>query len=199
MKTAWKALAGALSWVLVAPGAFCVRLLAPLDRRHSLFQFGSHCISLLPGLPGAYLRKAYYAIVLGCPCRGLSIGFGTVLAQRGITFGSNVYIGSFCNVGLCAIEDDVLIGSGVHIISGRHVHSFDRTDVPIRLQGGSLKQIRIGEGSWLGNGAIVMEDVGAQCIIGAGAVVPAPCEPFGIYVGNPAKLVRQRGIEGESH
>jgi len=51
----------------------------------------------------------------------------------------------------------------------------------------------IGSGSWLANGAIVMASVGPGTVVGAGAVVVRPCQSLGVYVGNPARLVRLRG------
>ncbi|MBI4605061.1 MAG: acyltransferase [Planctomycetes bacterium] len=192
MRRLAKALASILARVLVAPAAYPVAWLAPLDGRHALFQLGSHLMSLLPGLPGVYLRREYYKVVLGLRSKGFVIEFGTILAQRGTEIGSNVYIGPFCNIGLSAIEDDVLLGSNVDVVSGKHTHSFDRTDVPIREQEGVLKKIRIGRGSWIGNKSVVLETVGEGCVVGAGSVVTAETEPWVVLAGNPARPIRPR-------
>lgn len=183
----------AVAWILAAPVSVPVRLLAPLDRRDNLFCFGSQFFSVMPGLPGVYLRRAYYDTVLPGGAPNLHSGFGTTLSQRDTRIGRDVCIGSHCDIGLSAIGDDVLIGSHVNIISGPRVHHFDRIDVPIREQGGVLEKITIGSGSWLANGAIVLAPVGEGAVVGAGAVVVRPCESAGVYVGNPARLVRRRG------
>jgi len=193
MRRAAKILLAAVCRVVVAPVAYPVRWIAPLDGRHVIFQLGSHAMSLLPGLPGVYLRREYYKVTLGLASRGFVVEFGAVLNQRGIEIGNDAYIGPFCNIGLSAIGDDVLLGSGVDIVSGRRVHHFDRVDVPIRLQGGELRKIRIGRDTWIGNKAVVLEDVAEGSVIGAGAVVTRAHEPYSVLAGNPAKVVRKRG------
>ncbi len=183
----------AVAWIVAAPLSVPVRLLAPVDRRDELFCFGSQFFALMPGLPGVYLRRAYYHTVLPQGASKLHSGFGTIFSQRDTHVGRDVYIGSHCDIGLSEIGDDVLIGSHVDIISGPRVHHFDRLDVPIRKQGGVLEKITIGNGSWLANGAIILAPVGEGAVVGAGAVVVRPCESPGVYVGNPARLVRLRG------
>lgn len=53
--------------------------------------------------------------------------------------------------------------------------------------------ITIGEGCWLGAGATVLPGVtiGPGCVVGAGAVVTQDLEANGLYVGSPARLIRQ--------
>jgi virginiamycin A acetyltransferase len=191
MKKAIKTIANSVCLLLVLPLALPVRMWARLDRHDAVFQFGSHAVSLLPGLPGDYLRRAYYRVVLRCTAPGPTINFGTILAQRETTISERVYIGAFCNIGSSIIESDVLIGSNVMIASPT-MHHIDDCRIPIAQQGGTIKKISIGAGSWLGNGAIILADVGPECVVGAGSVVVRPCERWGIYVGNPARLVRHR-------
>ena len=90
------------------------------------------------------------------------------------------------------IEQDVLIGSGVHITSGRDTHGTDDLTLPIREQEGRAELVRIGAGSWIGSGAIVMADVGTNCVIGAGAVVTKPIPDAVVAAGVPAGVIRPR-------
>jgi virginiamycin A acetyltransferase len=180
-----------LCFGIVSPLAVPVWLCAPFDRQDKLFQFGSQLMSLFPGLPGDYLRQAYYRWLLNYATTGPIVSFGSIFAQRDTTIGDRVYIGAFCNLGSSSIGNDVLIGSNV-IIASPKIHAFDRTDVPISQQGGHIDKISIGDGAWLGNGCIVLNDVGAGAIVAAGAVVVKKCDRFGIYGGNPAKLIRSR-------
>ncbi|QEG36042.1 acyltransferase [Bythopirellula goksoeyrii] len=191
MREAIKSIIYVICKALVSPLAIPVRLLERWDRQENLFQFASQFMSIFPGIPGEYLRRAFYIWVLDCLTPGPTIGFGTIFAQRNTAIGKNVYIGPFCNIGSSAIGDDVLIGSNVSIASPR-IHGIDSLDVPIRLQDGKVEKISIGNGSWIGNGAIILSDVGAECVIGAGTVVAKACEQNGIYVGNTARLVRFR-------
>ena len=55
----------------------------------------------------------------------------------------------------------------------------------------SLKPIVIGRNTWIGNKAIILADVGDQCIIGAGSIVTKPISSNSVAVGNPAKVIRK--------
>ena len=149
-------------------------------------------LSLVPGLPGNYLRGAFYRLSLMKFSDDSCVEFGTVLSQRSIEMGRGVYVGLRCSIGECRIEDDVVIGSNVDIISGTKQHFFDSMTIPIREQGGVLEKIVIGEDSWLGNGSIITANVGKKSVIGAGSVVVHDIEPFSVAVGNPARTIKKR-------
>lgn len=87
---------------------------------------------------------------------------------------------------------NTLLGSGVHIMSGKKQHHINDLETPIKDQGGDYEKIVIGEDCWIGNGALVMADIGEHSIIGAGSVVVDKIPPFSIAVGNPAKVIQTR-------
>ena len=192
MRNILKFLLDIVGILFVLPISFPVMFFKKSDWSNEFFRFGSQLMSIVPGVPGNILRRAYYKLVLGLKSRNFTIEFGTIFSRSGVYIGNNVYIGPFCNIGLATIQDDVLLGSNVNLISGTKVHYYDRLDIPIRLQGGESKNIEIGKGVWIGNNAVVMESVAEQCIVGAGSVIVKPCKPFNIYVGNPARAVRDR-------
>jgi acetyltransferase-like isoleucine patch superfamily enzyme len=152
----------------------------------------SELLSLFPGPPGLYLRRAYYHMCLDAFASDCHIGFGTTVAHREIRIGRRVYIGNRCTLGKAIIEDDTLVGSNVDILSGRHQHHFEQRDRPIEQQGGSFRQIRIGSNSWVGNSSVLMADVGEECVIGAGSVVVKPIPPRSVAAGNPAVVKKPR-------
>ena len=157
-----------------------------------VFPGWSHFFSLLPGITGVYLRRAFYAWVLPRVGKDVWIGFGTVLSHPTAEFGDRVYVGVGCMLGDVTLEDDVLIGSHVSIINGQHQHGIDRLDVPIREQPGEYPRITIGRDSWIGDRSLVMANVEEQCVIGAGSVVTKRISARAIAVGNPARVLRFR-------
>jgi virginiamycin A acetyltransferase len=80
----------------------------------------------------------------------------------------------------------------VHIPSGGHSHGTNAADAPLREQPGALECVHIGENSWIGAAAVVMADVGAQTIVGAGAVVTSPLPDRVVAAGVPARVLRAR-------
>jgi acetyltransferase-like isoleucine patch superfamily enzyme len=93
---------------------------------------------------------------------------------------------------LADIGADALVGSGVHILSGKRQHRFDDISRPIRLQGGERTMVRLGADVWVGNGAIILADVAAHSIVAAGSVVVDPIPEWSIAAGNPARVIRSR-------
>jgi acetyltransferase-like isoleucine patch superfamily enzyme len=152
----------------------------------------TQALSLLPGVLGQYLRRAFLTVTLAHCDVTATIEFGTVFSQRGARIGARAYIGPRCHIGLADIEEDVLIAAGVHIPSGAHTHAIDDASVPIREQAHRRSTVRIGSGSWIGNGAVIMADVGRNTIVGAGAVVTRPIEDNVVAAGVPARVIRRR-------
>jgi len=178
--------------LLVLPLIVLCWLLRPLLGKDRAFQFGSQLVSLIPGVIGNYFRSPFYFMSLKQSHLEVNIGFGTIFSQSGTELGKGLYLGPQCNIGLCKIENDVLFGSGVHILSGTGQHNFESTDIRIQDQGGTYSAISIGEDSWIGNNATVMADVGRKAIVGAGSVVTKPVPDFAIVAGNPAQIIKYR-------
>jgi virginiamycin A acetyltransferase len=152
----------------------------------------SQAFSLIPGLTGVYLRRAFYRLVLPRCDADACISFGVVFSHPTARIGKAVYVGPYGSLGDITLEDDVLLGSHVSVTNGSGQHGIDRLDVPIREQPGVWPHVTIGEDSWVGDRAVVMADVGKHCVIGAGSVVTRPIPDYGIAVGVPAKVVRFR-------
>jgi acetyltransferase-like isoleucine patch superfamily enzyme len=177
--------------------AYRILILILPARRDQSFQTFSQALSLVPGVPGVIVRRAFYGLTLEhCP-RNATIGFGTVFSTPEAEVGRFVYMGSFCNLGKVTIGDDVLLGSNVDILSGTNQHHIERLDVPIRHQGGTFRRVRVGRDVWIGNGAIVAADVGDQAVVAAGAVVVKPVPARAIVGGNPARPIGERGRQRE--
>ncbi len=107
----------------------------------------------------------------------------------GCSFAGGVTVTAVLKV---CFENEVLIGRNVHISD--HAHEFGSKDIAILHQGVSgIKPVRIGAGSWLGQGVVVCPGVaiGRNCVIGANSVVNSDIPDGCVAVGAPARIVRR--------
>src|SRR5690606_3331276 len=192
MRDALKAVVRAMATIVVAPAllSYCVKRLAIGPDR--ALEGSTQALAWLPGVPGTYLRGAFLARVLASFDRTASVHYGTILSQAGARIDANVYVGPDCHLGLVLLQRDVLIASGVQIPSGPDTHGTERVDIPIREQPARLRMVTIGEGSWVGSGAIVLADVGRHAVVAAGSVVTKPVPDYAIAAGVPARVIRDR-------
>lgn len=92
------------------------------------------------------------------------------------------------------IEDDAMLGSGVHIYVSNH--TFSDVSKSIMWQGyQSVKPVHIARGAWVGANVIILPGVsiGENSVIGAGSVVTRSIPARVVACGNPAKIIRQLG------
>jgi len=192
LKSAAKTTARIAALVAVFPVLLSHWIVASIRGANRSLESHSQLLSLYPGLVGQYLRRAFLQQALAKCDPSALVEFGTLFSQVGAKLDANVYVGPRCGLGLVHLEKDVLLAANVQIPSGGATHYFDDPDTPIREQGGERKLVTIGEGAWIGTGAIVLADVGKGSIVAAGAVVTKPIPEFVIAGGVPAKVIRPR-------
>ncbi len=93
------------------------------------------------------------------------------------------------------IDDDVMLGSGVHIYVANH--KFDDPTVAIIEQGHyESEPVTIEKGAWIGAGAIILPGVtiGKNSVVGAGSIVTKNIPAFTVAAGNPARVIKSIGI-----
>jgi acetyltransferase-like isoleucine patch superfamily enzyme len=179
--------------VLIVLPAWCVyKLSSAFVGARRAFPGWSQAFSLVPGLTGEYLRRAFYRMVFPECGSGVCISFGTVFSHPTARLGRNVYVGLYCTIGDVTIEDDVLIASNVSIINGGRQHSIERLDLPVREQLGEYLHVTIGADTWIGERSLVMADVGRHAVVAGGAVVTKPVADYAVVGGVPAQLLRWR-------
>jgi virginiamycin A acetyltransferase len=187
-----KAALDGLAVLLVLPLFLALRACGAILGREAAFRGWSQAMCLLPGLTGVFLRRAFYRLALPRCGRDSCVSFGTLFSHPTAEIGRSVYVGPFCIIGDVTLEDDVLIGSHVSITNGSAQHGIDRLDVPIREQPGIWPRVTIGRDSWIGDRAVILADVGAHCVVGAGSVVTHPLPDYAIAAGVPARVMRYR-------
>jgi acetyltransferase-like isoleucine patch superfamily enzyme len=156
------------------------------------FRTASELLSLIPFALGVIMRYEFYRRTLTSCGENVFVSFGTVFYYPQLSIGSNVLIGMFNTIHHVDFGSNVMTAEGCRFLSGSKYHNFDRTDVPMTMQGGKLKRIKIEDDVWIGANAVVMEDVGRGSVLGAGSVVVNKVEPFSIVAGNPARLIKKR-------
>jgi acetyltransferase-like isoleucine patch superfamily enzyme len=108
---------------------------------------------------------------------------------RHIQLGKNVFINhgcSFLDLGGITIEDDVLIGPKVNLITENHPID------PRKRKNLDLKSIVIKKNVWIGANATILPGVtiGENSIVAAGAVVNKDVPSNVIVGGVPAKIIK---------
>ena len=181
-----------ISVILIAPTLILYWLLRIFFKPDPLFAGFSQFLSLLPGKTGNYLRAGFYRYTMTLCSKDVVISFQVLFAQQDTEIDSGVYIGPNCNIGSCTLGKNTLLGSAVHIISGKKQHNFDDPGKFIKDQGGAFEKISIGEDCWIGNGAIILGNIGNKCVVGAGSVVIDDIPAYSIVAGNPAKIIKSR-------
>jgi acetyltransferase-like isoleucine patch superfamily enzyme len=176
--------------VLTFPFAAVARLEYALFYRDEWFKGFAQMLSLFPGRSGSYLRLGFYKQTLSACAWQASIQMYTKFTHPEGSIGENAYIGMHCTIGRAHIGADTLVADYVQILSGRHHHG-SSDSWREKGESGSLNMISVGAKSWIGASAIVMADVGEQCVIGAGTVLTKPAPAGSLVVGNPGREVKR--------
>ncbi|WP_045220336.1 acyltransferase [Desulfonatronum thioautotrophicum] len=179
--------------VLAAPCALTCRLEQAFSPHgEAVFTFWTHVFALFPGLPGLYLRKAFYSYTLKRCSLECHIGFGSLFTHRGAMVEDHVSLGNYNVIGTAHLQANTILASRVSITSGKHMHERlpDGTWSPLLRD--KMATVRIGPNAWIGEAAVIMADVGPGCLIGAGSVVTTPIPAGATAVGNPAGVLVNR-------
>jgi serine acetyltransferase len=161
--------------------------------------------SMIAFPPGARFGEHWMEIgdhTLIGPHVSMSVGlFGEELDPDGPTV---LRIGNRCNIGRNAsfvarvgieIGDDVTTAPDLYVTD--HNHAYDDVTRPISSQWPHEAEVRIGSGSWIGAGVVVLPGttIGRNVTIAAGSVVRGDIPDCTVVAGVPGRVVR-RHVDG---
>lgn len=107
-----------------------------------------------------------------------TLGIGTVVMQNTL-IQSDTEIGKHC-----------IINSGASVDHECHIEDFVHISPHVTLCG----NVKVGEGSWVGAGAVIIPGIkiGRWCTIGAGAVVIRDVPDGAVVAGVPGKVIKYK-------
>jgi acetyltransferase-like isoleucine patch superfamily enzyme len=116
-----------------------------------------------------------------------------------LTIGDRCVIGKGSSIVAHAgieVGDDVMTGPHVYITDQNH--GYEDLDIPIGRQMWRNAPVRIGAGSWIGTGAVVLPGttIGRNVVVAAGSVVRGEIPDYCVVAGVPGRVVK-RYVEGQ--
>jgi acetyltransferase-like isoleucine patch superfamily enzyme len=125
---------------------------------------------------------------------GVFVGRNTILSCKNgdIEIGDDANLGFNCEVfsaSRVSVGKGTLLAAYAYLVGGDHDPA-DRS-AGVLDQGRVSRGIAVGDGAWIGAGAVVLDGVtiGDRAIVGAGAVVRQSVPASGTAVGVPARLL----------
>ena len=186
-----------------APARGFTRLQKVLSKHSSSFFTMGYFVTFLP-----VLRKwgGVSSKLRNWTCRHIFEYCGkNVNIEKGAWFGrgTRLHIGDNSGLGInCVIPDGSIIGNDVMMGPNCYIHGlnhcFERTDIPMRLQGFTqCKPVTIDDDVWIGRDVTIMvgRHIAKGSIIAANCVLTKDFPEYSIVGGNPGKLIRNRKQE----
>jgi len=135
-----------------------------------------------------HIRKWLYRL-WGADIQTIRVSHSCQIGGRQLSIGEDSFINYGCRFDTSAqisIGRDVFVAEGVRFVTSTHT-----LGPPSRRAGHcTAKPIVVGNGCWIGTGAIILPGavIGNGCVIAAGSVVKENfiCEPNYLYAGVPA-------------
>lgn len=172
-----------------------LKLFARLRRMKydSSYMILNHFVSHIPAW---FIRKAFYKLYGMKIGKGARISISTkVVSPERIRIGERTVINEMCYLdgrGGIEIGNDCSISFGVTLITGSHLAN----DPDFKYY---TKPICIEDHVWIGAHTSILDGstVKRLSVVGACSVIKGVTEESGIYVGNPARMIKKRKCTGE--
>ncbi len=163
-------------------------------KSESFFSLCTHLVAMLPGMPGAFLRKGFYTHTLDYCSTDCHIGFGSLFSHRHVVVEKHVYIGMYTIIGSAHIGEYTLVGSRVSILSRNSLHTMGSNGRWTPYSHNDVAKTQIGKNVWIGEGCTIAANIGDGSQVGSGSVVTTDIKAGILVSGNPPRFIRK--IEG---
>lgn len=173
--------------------------IGPDTRRGKRFgAMGKNSVIVFP--PNTLFNEQYIQIGAGTLLGPqMTLSAGMVPGQEMVT-DPVIRIGNRCLIGKgsgivghleIVIGDDVWTGHHVYITDQNH--GYEHLDLPISQQMMPEQPVRIGNGTWIGHGTVVLPgaSIGDHVVVGANSVVTGVLPDNCVAAGAPARVIKQ--------
>ncbi len=126
--------------------------------------------------------------------------FVMIYALAPTIIGSHVHIASFCSLvggGELRIGDFCALSSGVRVLTGSDDFlggGLTNSTIPAEFRHVTRSHVHIGRHAMIGVNTVLLPgtSIGEGTVVGAGGLVNRDLAPWGVYVGSPARRIRER-------
>lgn len=137
-------------------------------------------------MPGKLLKWLVH--IIGNCARNFRINY---LRAAGVNIGENCMLSMRAKIDIR--RGKIIIGNNCTITYGCIVLAHDRSEMHIHPERSGEYTTRIGDNVFLGVGSIILPGItiGANSVVGAGAVVTRNLPEGAVAIGNPAKIIKE--------
>ena len=126
--------------------------------------------------------------------------FVLLFGGKGCTLGSFIHIAAFSSIGgggELVMEDFSGFSMGVRVYTGNEDYSgesFTNPTVPHPYRQPIRSFVHVGKFAVVGANSVILPGVtiGEGAVVGANSLILKDCKPWTVYLGNPARPVRER-------
>jgi acetyltransferase-like isoleucine patch superfamily enzyme len=172
--------------------------------KHKFKKFGKNVkFGFLPTIKNPKYISFEKNIVIGNNATLLALDSDLITKQNpNLKIGNNIYIGHNVSIhcmNSVELEDNVVLSDNIYISDVSHGIKVDLENSIMNQQWESSGVVKIGKGTFLGNGTKVLPNVkiGNNCVVAAGSIVTKSCNPFCMLAGSPAKIIKKYCFESQ--
>lgn len=157
------------------------------------YKTSTQLLAFFPGVIGLLIRQFYYELSLKSCGKNLRVFWGAYIVYPDVIIGNNCTIEEFCILSKCVLGNDVILAARVSIMSGAKHHDINDIKNTFGESKAEYRTVQLGNNLWIGTHAVIMNDIGNNTAVGAGAIVTSAIPDMVVAAGVPARIIKYRG------